>query len=431
MAGQFIYDPVTWSRLLLNYNKVIPGDTIYLQGGIYSGNFETLFAGTAALPITVKPYNNESVIIDGKLTIGGAYTQWQDLIFTYSGWPKRTTDIPGNADDIPYSNSLTINAAYTKIINNIMHDMVGFLANYPAQGSEIYGNLMYNFGWSGPDRGHAHGLYAQNEGAKVTVKNNISFQNFATGLKFWGDAGHCDNYDVIGNTAFNNGILYDRGIGSAGGHGCWNLLAGSWTPTSVGFSWINNMTYHSDDKIGANDTNNICSGNEGLTGGLDSPVITGNYLAGRGPDFSGANIGPCLTPTITGNTFIGTLAGSALRFDELDDNTYHAWPGDIDVVFVMPNDYLNTRANVTIYNWSGANTVSVDLTSVTGLAIGDQVTFANVQDLFIDIQTLTLDADKKVVVNMQVANRTVAAPILWTAPVSTFPTFGCFLVNKV
>jgi hypothetical protein len=405
---------------------VRPGDTLYLRGGTYAGDFISSLYGTSLKPVIVRPYADEIPIIDGSLSINGAYTQWHDFIYTYSAWPKRTTELPGNADDIPYLKSVTINAAHTKFYNNIMHDLAGFYADYPAEGSEIYGNLMYNFGWSGPDRGHDHGLYAQNIGAKVTVENNITFQHFATGLKFWGSEGHCDNYDVIGNTAFNNGILYDRGVGSAGAHVNWNLLAGSWTPTSVGFSWIDNMAYHSVDETGANDTNNICSGDGAGHGGLNSPVITGNYLAGRLADFSGTNVGPIVTPTVTGNTFIG----GASRWEGYAGNTFANWPGTANAVFVNPNKYKTTRANVTVYNWEGSDNVAVDLSAVTGLAIGDSVSVRNVQDYFVDIQTLTLDASKQITVNVQAVNRTVAAPILWDAPVSTFPTFGCFVVEK-
>jgi hypothetical protein len=53
----------------------------------------------------------------------------------------------------------------------------------------------------------------------------------------------------------------------------------------------------------------------------------------------------------------------------------------------------------------------------------------NVQDYFTDIQTLTITAGV-ITVNMQAANRTVATPVLWTAPAKTFPQFGAFILVK-
>lgn len=83
------------------------------------------------------------------------------------------------------------------------------------------------------------------------------------------------------------------------------------------------------------------------------------------------------------------------------------------------------------YNWDLDDSVVVDLSTVTGLSIGDTVSVKNVQDLFVDIVELVLDADKKITVDMRAVNHTVAAPVLWDAPVTTFPEFGCFIIEKV
>jgi hypothetical protein len=99
-------------------------------------------------------------------------------------------------------------------------------------------------------------------------------------------------------------------------------------------------------------------------------------------------------------------------------------------VFVRPNSYQSDRANVTIYNQAEADTVSVDLSAVIGLQVGDSVSVRNVQNYFVDIQTLTLDMNKKITVNMQAANRTVSTPVQWTLPATTFPKFGCFVLEK-
>jgi hypothetical protein len=296
--------------------------------------------------------------------------------------------------------------------------LAGGIYSFGYHGCEFYGNIIYNIGWAGPlppvSRGRGHCFYTHNNGDKNTIKDCIVFQPFATCIKVWGAQGAPNYYDVIGNTAFQGGVPYN--LTAEGAHVNWNLLFGSNSTQGHDFLASYNMTYHTMNE-GVFATSALAYG-----AGILSPSYLNNYLAGRYSEWAQTLAG---TPIITGNTFIG---GSDLTAYE--DNTFTAWGSAADTYFVRPNDYDNTRAHVAIYNWSEANTVVVDLTSVAGLSVGDQVTVANVQDLFVDIQTLTLNADKQVTVNMQEANRTVAAPTLWDAPVSCFPTFGAFLVKK-
>jgi hypothetical protein len=48
-----------------------------------------------------------------------------------------------------------------------------------------------------------------------------------------------------------------------------------------------------------------------------------------------------------------------------------------------------------------------------------------------DVQELTVAGDGTITVDMQAANRSVATPIAWDAPATTFPEFGCFVLQKV
>lgn len=420
MSGLSVDDPVTLTEAVDSPN-IIPGDTIYLRGGIYDADYISTLSGTEENPITILPYNEEPVIIDGALTINGPYTIWKDLIITYSGWEKRTTEISGSEPaDMPIDKSVTINARSTKIINCVIHDNAGFYTMSQSAGSEIYGNILYRFGWSGPDRGHVHGIYAQNrvDYPRSTVADNISFEHFATGLKFYSEGGNFDNYQVEGNACFNNGILYDRGNGSSGAHHHWDLLLGGLNIGRLD-SVVDNMTYNITEQ-GARGNNGIAWG-----AGMDSPIITGNYMVGRDITHSGTSAGPILTPTVSGNTFIGPAA----RFTEYPGNNFIDWPGTGLSIFVRPNKYKNTRANVIIYNWDGLDSVSVDLSAVPGLSAGSVVQIRNVQNYFYDIFTRTLDENKRVTIDMRTTSRTVGSPLLWTAAPSTFPLFGCFVVN--
>lgn len=433
MSGIIISDPVTL-QVALSSNRIIPGDIILLCNGTFTGDYISRFTGTAAKPIIIQPQPGATVIIDGSLKIYSPYTIWKNIIFTTSAWASRTTNISGSDPaDMPVDKGVSLYAQNIRFINNIIHNHSSFWSGYESEGSEIYGNIMFNMGWSGPDRGHIHGLYTQNYGLRKTIKDNISFQNFSTGLKFYGSTGYSNNYDIIGNTCFNNGILYDRGMGTFGAHANWNFLIGSWIPTSTGMFVKDNMSYwpfpYPAGSIGDH-SNNLCSGNGDVnppTGGLNAPTFQNNYFAGKNADFMGTNRGPLINPTVIGNTFIGDVPND-INFPLT--NNYYSFPYSINRVVVRPNTYDTERAGVTIYNWELLNTVVVDLTAVTGLSVGDDVYVKNVQDLFVDIATLTLDANKQITIDMRAISHTVAAPTLWTAPPTTFPTFGCFIIQK-
>jgi hypothetical protein len=91
------------------------------------------------------------------------------------------------------------------------------------------------------------------------------------------------------------------------------------------------------------------------------------------------------------------------------------------------NEHDTNRANLVIYNQAEADTIDVDVSAIFGQS--GTVQARNVQDYFVDIQTLTITAGV-ITVNMQAANRTVATPVQWTAPATTFPLFGCLVLTK-
>ena len=98
-----------------------------------------------------------------------------------------------------------------------------------------------------------------------------------------------------------------------------------------------------------------------------------------------------------------------------------------DRVVVYKNDYDANRLHVAIYNEAASKTVDVDVSAY--FDNGDTVNVYNAQDYPTDVQVLTVTAGV-VTVNMQAANRTVATPYQWTAPASTFPKFGAFIMVK-
>lgn len=203
--------------------------------------------------------------------------------------------------------------------------------------------------------------------------------NFGWGIHAYSsNATAVQSLDIVENICFNAGSLHGPTR---------NILIGADSGIAQSIRLFGNKTYNAATGIsfygsGANLTemsDNYCPDNKG--GSYTAAVETGNYW--------GAAVG---------------------------NQTY-----------LFPNDYDLTRANLAIYNQAEANAIEVDVSAI--YANGAQVQARNAQDYFNDIQALTV-IDGKISVNMQVANRTVETPIQWTAPATTFPLFGCFVLSS-
>ena len=59
--------PWSLARALSHPGTVKPGDTIWLRGGTYTGNFTSYLKGTAKAPIVVRQYPGERVTLDGNV----------------------------------------------------------------------------------------------------------------------------------------------------------------------------------------------------------------------------------------------------------------------------------------------------------------------------------------------------------------------------
>lgn len=364
-------NPLTFADAMKDI-RIMPGHTIWLRGGTYLGDFISVLNGTDKAPITIKPYPSEHPVIDGGLTINGSYTHWYGIEHRYSGWTTRIGD-PGKY--------LYVNGPGCRIINCYIHDLaiVGFWE--PAVGAEFYGNVIHNIGCMVGGKGYGHSLYTQNSIGRKLIKHNVMGSPFNWNIHAYTEGGSIDNFDIVENTCFNAGILSGTlrdGILIGGG------------VDSMGSVMDGNLTY-------GNRRGYLKYGTKGV-----ELKASDNYFA---DDWSPADT----VLTASTNNTTKTIGNR---------------------VFVHPNAYKATRANVTIYNEAGADTVSVDLSAVMGLKEGDTVNCHNCQDYFADIQSLVLDGNKKIAVNMQVVNRTVAAPYQWEAPATTFPTFGAFVVEK-
>src|ERR1041384_1206768 len=157
-----IDSPWDLATALKQPKNVKSGDTIWLRGGTYKGAFTSSLNGAMNVPIVVRQYPWERAILDGStatgvsLTINGSWS-WYWGFEVMSSTATRTTTIAGSSPADIYKTGIAVYGANTKLINLIVHDTmdgIGFWT--PAVDAELYGNIIFNNGWTGPDRGHGH-----------------------------------------------------------------------------------------------------------------------------------------------------------------------------------------------------------------------------------------------------------------------------------
>lgn len=105
-----------------------------------------------------------------------------------------------------------------------------------------------------------------------------------------------------------------------------------------------------------------------------------------------------------------------------------------DTTFVYANQYASIsrrKGLVVIYNWSGADSVNVNLASL-GLTNGQIYKLRQATDPLSDTMQFTYSGSP-VAVDMRASSHSVAKPIAHTSALldTTFPTFGAFVVDEL
>ena len=489
------------------------GRTLWVRGGIHrignrTTNFKSQLSGTAQAPVTVRAYPGERATVDGSIQqlSGGNVIYWGLEIMNSQTldpappatgcpdthyfarkdvqYPSRTTDATDETLGKPWPTRWWFNHQYlnssnqcttvtegdlalsgmdirvpgVKLINMVVHDSIGGGIGWTtlALGGEIYGTLAYHNGWEGTDRGHGHGLYAQNATTPYKkITNSMFFENFAMGAQTYGSDGYvagstvgtANYFDVEGTLFFNAGVLSSTATG--------NYLLGTIQGTSLNPIISGNFTYHSvptgtsDFDIGydAGTTNGVVNNN--YIG--QSAFFNGNIgLQASGNFFASSTVQPLFfvnsSLNLTNNTFVGQpYFASSNSFANLSGNTFYQGssgsvtnaPGNTYLttapalqnnVAVEPNTYELGRANIIVYNWQQLNTVTADVSRV-GLNIGDQYELHNAQDFYGDVITGTYQGGS-IPVPMTGHSLTPAIGGSQISQPSTFPQFGAFVMIK-
>ncbi len=213
---------------LSGQHPVDPGSVIWLRGGVYrcsdrspNGAFLlTRHRGTAERPIVFRSAPGERVTIDGGLVIGSnrdgedpAHVWVRDLEITVSEPGRRTEQTGSWPTDLgaPFGGVTMQGSDGCKLINLVVHGNAGGGVSLwtPARNAELYGCVIAGNGWSAPDRGHGHGIYAQNQKGWKTIRHCILTVPDDRGdqlAQFYGSGrSHLENFRVEENIGYGAG----------------------------------------------------------------------------------------------------------------------------------------------------------------------------------------------------------------------------------
>jgi len=436
--------------------RVLPGDTVWLRGGTYSGTFSGNLNGTAAAWIVVRQYPGERATLDGGtspsdvLTVNGSYTMYWGFELMESGTQRFGT--AGTGAGIRGDGVYVQNSSNIKLINLIIHDTGhGTYTENAAHNIEIYGWLIYNGGYEDGIRSDGHGIYIKNDGIGWKIaRDNVIFNQFGFGIHGYAEAGtNLKNLVFDGNVLFNNGTPsdFDNPNMQLGGL----VVADNDTVTS-------NMAYFSPGVSAGN--GNVRIGYNSTANG--TAVFRNNYVVGGTQTL---DVGYWSSLTVQGNTIVGP--SKLVTQHDGNSATTQQWSGDMHYrdptaaawqlgsssytfanwesrsgavdqasatmpgapqVFVRPNRYEAGRAMVVVYNWTLQGSVPVDLSGV--VAVGNRYEVRNVQDIFGAPVASGTYAGGTITVPMN--GVTPPQPIggAFKTPIKTGPNFDVFIVTS-
>jgi hypothetical protein len=437
--------PWSLAAALAHPAAVQPGDTIWLHGGTYRGAFRSKLTGTPSRHVVLRQHPGERATIDGSLFVEGSSA-------TYWGF-----EVMNSSASRPDVIGVDIRAPNSRFVNLVVHDHgsngMGFWSTAPD--AEIYGTIIYNNGVQGSDRGHGHGIYAQNLTGSKRIADNVIFNQFGYGIHVYGSTiAGLTGFDIAGNVSFNNGSL-SRTANAP------DIFVSGGVPARR-ITVTDNMTYQGAGKTTAVFGDAYGAVNEDL-------LLRGNYLVGT------TKLAKWGRLTNTDNTFAGAesvmflslASGQSASSYAWDRNTYASKPSQWAAfsyqttsgtkalafsgwksttgldrssthaigspsgtrVFVRPNRYEPGRATVVVYNWSGQSTASVDVSAI--LPAGSRYEVRNVQNYFgTPVASGTFAGGSLV---LPLAGVTPAAPVggSASAPPRTGTQFQVFVVSRV
>jgi parallel beta-helix repeat protein len=196
-----------WMTIERAASWLLPGDTVHVLPGAYSGRIVTAASGLVDAHITYISEQNW-----GAHLIGDA--------IDHSTWDNRGNyvDIIGFDVSGIGRTGLYNDGSQVRFIANHVHDIAGptsglcnnggagiFHGNYSGSDNDVIGNRVHDIGWTNASLcansgSQVHGIYHANRGGHIL--NNLVYHNRAYGIHLWHAA---SDVVISGNTVLNNG----------------------------------------------------------------------------------------------------------------------------------------------------------------------------------------------------------------------------------
>jgi hypothetical protein len=291
-------------------NAAQAGDTVYIRSGVYSEGVHFTRSGTAAAPIRVRAYPQETPVVDGNgHTVPGG--PW-DVLVGVSGDHVQIYGI-----EVRYSSGMgvTLGGKYDLAdgLNSHHHQQNGILVvgagdHSVVQNCRVWSNCMTNVDGGSTD-GWASGLSAARQPTGAVIRGNVVYGNWGEGLS---------TYEAQG-TLIEDNVVYD------------NWSANVYISDALDVLFQRNLVY--------------ATGNTVYASGTQVGVMLGDEKQ---------TLGPSQRNTVVNNLVVGTrrnfywwrnsiFAVDGMRDDLVAYNTFVNSRYFSDVVIATSPDHLNTR----------------------------------------------------------------------------------------
>ncbi len=251
-----------WRTLSKAAESVVPGNVVYVRGGIYQEAVDFSISGTSSAPISIIAYPNETPVIDGNNyqlpnVDGGSLLEISGDYVTVSGFEVRYSSYLGVEVAGVHSVADKINAHHN------LHSGMRISGDYGVvQNSLVWSNDMQNFGGKYP-AGDSTGLTASRHPNYAMIMNNIVYGNWGIGMSTYESNGTIlrgntvyDNYGVnvyisnATNVTFDHNFIYATGAMTPPNQiGIQMEDENVPNPQSANITIVNNIVYSTDRSL--------------------------------------------------------------------------------------------------------------------------------------------------------------------------------------
>lgn len=425
----------------------IDGEQVLLNNR--SGNSFTCIRGWNGTPVGPHGGGTAAQRIGNIIETTGGYVWWWGFEIT-SSRPERMVASEMRGAGLNFTSEGQGNKAINMVIHDVGHPAIGFWNQ--SDGGEIYGSIMWGNGIYDPEFGdrtrlnsmsRGSAVYAENTVGTVTIADTISFRNVTNSLHVSTTNGAADNFVVNGNVSFENasGELFANGGDvnpqknlQVTGNFTYVSAASGTNAARMGYGLQHDMVFQDNYLVGGENPALLVNN---WTGQIR---ITGNTIVGRtallsyAPDRARATW-DANTYFTTGSPDAFGFGGRVRSFEDwqrltgFDAHSKFMADRPPDAVFIRPNRYEPGRAHLVIYNWSLADSVRVNLSTV--LATGSRYEIRDVQNFFGPAALEGVFNGEPVEIPLRArAAAGLAGDLPTVSGAHTLPEFGVFLVTS-